>query len=258
MNDKNIDRFEIVSKLALAVISGKDLTESTKTALEMASRYVDLSAAALYIWDGESKITLSVDYSNSVEAEKHLAALEKSMFSKLRKDKDLVSAYMTFRGEPDYHSFTLPLRFKKTIFGTVIGLQMGEKTLIKEENFLDTLTALLSLTYAIENFGKIQAESQDKLDKERTAAIVETAITVNHEINNPLTAILGNIQLLLMDQETLDKELVNKLEIVEESALKIKNVVQKLLRITTPRSIEYANGTNMIDLTDDEEEKPDK
>ena len=92
------------------------------------------------------------------------------------------------------------------------------------------------------------------INKERTAAVVETAVTVNHEINNPLTAILGNIQLLLLKHDNLDSGLRDKLKVVEESALKIRDVTQKLLRLTTPRSVHYSEGANMLDLSDDNEE----
>ena len=80
---------------------------------------------------------------------------------------------------------------------------------------------------------------------------MQTAVTVNHEINNPLTAILGNIQLLLMKRKDLDDELVSKLKTVEEAALKIKDVTQRLLRVTSARSIDYAEGTSMLDISDD-------
>ena len=94
------------------------------------------------------------------------------------------------------------------------------------------------------------------LDKERLAAIVETAVTVNHEINNPLTAILGNVQLLLMHAENLDENTRQKLQVVEKSAFKIRDVTQRLLRITSVRSVEYVDGTNMLQLPD--EEAPEK
>jgi signal transduction histidine kinase len=78
-------------------------------------------------------------------------------------------------------------------------------------------------------------------------------VTVNHEVNNPLTAILGNIQLILHRKENLDEDTIKKLTIVEESALKIKDVTQRLLRVTSPRSVKYTDGTNMLDLSDEDE-----
>ena len=118
---------------------------------------------------------------------------------------------------------------------------------------MESFSALLSLSFAASGKGDLTEE----INKERTEAIVQTAITINHEINNPLTAILGNIQLMLMDKENLNDQLAGKLEVVEESALKIKDVVQKLLKLTNPKSVEYANGTNMIDLNGIDDNKED-
>jgi signal transduction histidine kinase len=99
---------------------------------------------------------------------------------------------------------------------------------------------------------------KDLIEKERMAAINETAVTVNHEINNPLTAILGNVQLLLMHHKGLDDELRNKLNVIEASASKIRDVTQKLLRLTSSRTTEYSAGTSMIDLSDPDDKRNKK
>ena len=46
-----------------------------------------------------------------------------------------------------------------------------------------------------------------------------------HEINNPLTAILTNVQMLLASDE-LDKE---SLELIEEATKRCRTIVQKLM-----------------------------
>ena len=101
----------------------------------------------------------------------------------------------------------------------------------------------------------LSAAYRRAVDKERMGAVIETAVTVNHEINNPLTAILGNVQLLLLNRKDLDTEMQHKLKTIEESAMRIKDITQRLLRLTSVRTTEYAEGTTMIDLSDDEEEK---
>jgi hypothetical protein len=42
--------------------------------------------------------------------------------------------------------------------------------------------------------------------------------------------------------------------VIEESAMKIKDITQKLLRIKTVKSKEYTEGTRMLDLSDDEDD----
>ena len=253
MEKSNNDRFEILKQLALAGSKGEDLTDISERALSQAAGFVDLTAAALFLWDEEFKVTVTVNHAESDASRQRLASLEQELFGNLRKDQNLVSAYMSFGGETPYHSFTLPLRHRTKILGAVIGLQEGERTIISEDDFLEALSALLALNYAAEGIGKEHAPAREVLDKERLSAIIETAVAVNHEVNNPLTAILGNVQLLLLKRDDLDKELAAKLKTIETSALKIKDVTQRLMRITSPRSVEYSEGTKMLDLSSDEE-----
>jgi len=95
---------------------------------------------------------------------------------------------------------------------------------------------------------KIDDEREQSIRSERLSAIMHTSVAVNHEINNPLTAILGNAQLLLTRKEHLDQETIEKLKIIEENALKIKEVTQNLLRIIEPVITEYAGGVKMLDI----------
>ena len=88
-----------------------------------------------------------------------------------------------------------------------IGLQEGERSIISEELLLESFTALLSLSF-VSREKESGGLDKDSIDDERLKAILETAVTVNHEVNSPLTAILGNIQLLLMRKEELRKNVI--------------------------------------------------
>ena len=93
-------------------------------------------------------------------------------------------------------------------------------------------------------------ESQENLIKsERLAAITETSVAANHEINNPLFSILGQAQLLLRKYGHSDDETVNRLKTIEESALRIACVPRKLANLAQPVVKEYAGlDTSMIDV----------
>lgn len=258
MGTREQDRYEILRALAVAGARNEKLEAVGQTALEQTADLIGLSAAALYLWDNSNQPGLQLTYAESSDHSSRLAALEAELFDGLRRDKNLVSAYLSFGGSTPYHSFTLPLRQGDLVFGAVIGLQQGERTTVSENDFLDALTASLGL-HAIAG-GLAGSLPQELIDKERLAAIVETAVTVNHEINNPLTAIIGNVQLLLMHRDDLDDELRTKLGVIEQSASKIKDVTQRLLRLTSARSTDYASGTTMIDLSDPDhdEDRPKK
>jgi signal transduction histidine kinase len=246
------NRFEILRRLLLACSREADMKAATEGALREAAAYVGLSAASVFLWDGDDQVTFSVSHATSQRARTYLQSLEDELFSSLRRHRQLTSAYLSFEGDTSYHSFTHPLRHGSQIIGAVIGLQEGEKSLVGEDLFLEALSALLGLAYSSKDSAPAPAPSKETIEKERLGAIIETAVTVNHEINNPLTAILGNIQLILHRRENLDDDTIKKLSIVEESALKIKDVTQRLLRVTSPRSVKYTDGTNMLDLSDEE------
>ncbi|MBN2030066.1 PAS domain S-box protein [bacterium] len=88
----------------------------------------------------------------------------------------------------------------------------------------------------------------DTNESDRLAAIVETAVAVNHEINNPLVPILGNVQFLLQDESIASEDIKRRLRIIMSNARRIRNITQKLARITHPVTKEYLRGTRMLDI----------
>lgn len=113
--------------------------------------------------------------------------------------------------------------------------------LLAAENVL----SYLAIRRAVQSLSLSQSE---ELKKERLAAIVETAIAVSHEVNNPLTAVLGNAQLLRLRTKGLPPDVEEKLRIIEEAAGRIQEVTAALMRITEPATLEYTPGIKMLDI----------
>ena len=80
------------------------------------------------------------------------------------------------------------------------------------------------------------------------SGIGETTIALEHEINNPLSALIGHAELLLMDR-SLSPEQAEQVRIVHEQASRIAQVVRRLARLKNPQSVEYLAGSRMIDLS---------
>ena len=75
-------------------------------------------------------------------------------------------------------------------------------------------------------------ESQRRIiAAEKLAAVVDLAATINHEINNPLAVIVGQVQCLLFEDRRLSDRAVDRLRKVEAAALKIGDVNRRLLNI---------------------------
>ena len=80
------------------------------------------------------------------------------------------------------------------------------------------------------------------------AGIGETTIALEHEINNPLSALLGHAELLMMDR-SLGEEHQEQLRIIQEQAARIAQVVRRLAKLKNPQSVEYLAGSLMLDLS---------
>ena len=80
------------------------------------------------------------------------------------------------------------------------------------------------------------------------AGIGETTIALEHEINNPLSALLGHAELLVMEGG-LTAEQLEQLGVIQEQAARIAQVVRRLARLKNPQSVEYLAGSLMLDLS---------
>jgi signal transduction histidine kinase len=73
--------------------------------------------------------------------------------------------------------------------------------------------------------------AQYRLKFEETAALVAR---IRHEINNPLTGVLGQAQLLL--REDLSERSRKRVQTIEDLALRLRDVVAQLREVQRPSS----------------------
>lgn len=66
------------------------------------------------------------------------------------------------------------------------------------------------------------------MDAERYGEIAELVRRVRHDANNPLTAALGHIQLLLEDPEVPDGETRDVLQLVERELVRLADILRRL------------------------------
>jgi signal transduction histidine kinase len=60
------------------------------------------------------------------------------------------------------------------------------------------------------------------------AEIVELVRRIRHDANNPLTAALGHVQLLLDDESVKDPEVRDSLRIVESELRRLSEILKQL------------------------------
>jgi DNA-binding response OmpR family regulator len=79
------------------------------------------------------------------------------------------------------------------------------------------------------------------------AGIGEMTIALQHEINNPLSALISHAELALLD--AADRGQRNEqIETILQQAHRIAEIVRHIGALRNPMSVEYLPGTSMIDL----------
>lgn len=79
------------------------------------------------------------------------------------------------------------------------------------------------------------------------AGIGEATIGIKHQINNPLTGILGTAELLMLDLKAKGLP-VDDINTIISQARRIGEVVKRLDELGDPLSVPYAGGKKMLDL----------
>ena len=154
------------------------------------------------------------------------------------------------KGADDYISKPIDFRkLNRTIRNVIKNRQLKLTQKRLSNQLRQTSVELMKKVDELKKTNRSLIETQDRLVKaERLAAITQTAIAVNHQINNPLTVILGNAQLLITKYGEKDEKLVRALKIIENQCLRIRDVTHKLADLAEPILTEYVKGESMLSI----------
>jgi NO-binding membrane sensor protein with MHYT domain len=76
--------------------------------------------------------------------------------------------------------------------------------------------------------------------------VAETATALAHEVNNPLTALIMNVELL---EEVAPAKAADSVQEILRAARRISAVIARLSNVTEAESVPYVGSTRMIDLS---------
>jgi GAF domain-containing protein len=94
-------------------------------------------------------------------------------------------------------------------------------------------------------------DMQSKLiAQEKLKAVVDLAASVNHEVNNPLSIIVGNAQIIDLESSDLPQRFNQRIKAIVDAAKRISLITHKLLKINKLVSENYLNnqGGTMLNL----------
>ena len=127
------------------------------------------------------------------------------------------------------------------------------------DNDLVLATSAIPLPETVGQTGGVMLVSEDvtettRLEEElvrvgKLATVGQMVITVNHEINNPLSIISSSAQALRLLNPDLDEKIIKKLLTIEEQVKRISAVTERLRSMEEVDTDEYiASGPDMIDV----------
>lgn len=146
--------------------------------------------------------------------------------------------------------FLISFILEKPIKSIYTGLQIYRKGNLDHQiqtnnidEFGQLAKSLNEMAADLKNLMNMQAKS------EQLATISQMAVSLNHEINNPLAAMvmaMGLLETRLKLQK--DKELVSVLTLINEQINRIKELINNINNITEPVIEEYVSGTKMLKI----------
>jgi signal transduction histidine kinase len=97
---------------------------------------------------------------------------------------------------------------------------------------------------------ELKAAQERIIDDEKLKAVRELAVSINHEINNPLSVITGNVEYLLYINREFDEKVIERLRIIHSEASRIAEINRRLLQIQNLFSMSYYEDDDMVTMLD--------
>ena len=152
--------------------------------------------------------------------------------------------------DPQRDSFILVITGRDAPEDLAAVLDAGADDYLTKPTSAEHLRARLAIAERRVSLESARRAAETELHRARwRAGIGETAIALQHEINNPLSALLGHAELLRMEMQDRG-ESIEQIEIILQQARRIAEVVKRIAKLRNPKTVEYIQGARMLDLSD--------
>lgn len=246
---QNMRDLGILNTTAALVNQSLDLREILDSVLGKTLEITDMDAAWVYILDEKDNLLkvvahkgVSTDFVEEIDrlvigegiAGRVTPSGEPIVIEDISKDERLTRQVVKENGFKGFIS--IPIRSQEKILGAInITSKRIHESSFKEVNLLKGIGSQIGMAITNSNlYGKLKAKmdelrsTQDQLiQSTKLAAVGELAGHIAHEINNPLTGILGYASLLIETETDPDRK--EQLKIIEVEAMRTRGIVKKLL-----------------------------
>ncbi|MGE5185182.1 MAG: PAS domain S-box protein [Acidobacteriota bacterium] len=132
--------------------------------------------------------------------------------------------------------------------GEAVPVSMTASIVYEGEREVATVGILTDLRERIRMEQRLLDAQQKLMLSEKQALVAELAGAAAHELNQPLTSIIGYAQLI--DRQTADKQAAHlrAVGIILSEAERMAGIVKKIGRITKYETTDYVGGAKMLDL----------
>jgi len=266
-------RFEELHEIVSILQQGLATDEAYEAVFRLLEKTIEFESATLFLYDAdEDRLEIGhqvgkdvVDLVTDIDFSR--GAGMASWVSQRTEPIILANLGKSRPGKDNrFHSFvSLPLRAAGKLIG-VLNLGHSREN-VYERSDQDVFAALAAevsivvdifqmrrqlesqnreLTAALD---QLQQAQQQLVENERMAAIGELIVTVNHEINNPLTSIIGLVEILELSYATASPEKVQEsFRAILRESRRIQRITEKLRDLKTAESAEYVGQMRMTKL----------
>ena len=257
-------------EISTLIESGSDLSEMFPRALEIIRDIVGCHAASLFIMDAETgRLNEAASLGGRVELIEEVPFDLGNGFSAWVAKERRTVLLPNLRREPGdgYRSFmSTPMLSKNGLIGV---LNLGHKEFdgLSEAHvpFMEIIAAQFAAGIERANYERRLVEQNETLiaareeiekqqhiivEMEKYQVLGQMTVSINHEINNPLTTVIGNLDLLLLTHPDMDEQIKSKLNIALSEAHRIAKIVEKLRNIKRIVIEDYLEdqGEKMINI----------
>lgn len=242
--------------------------ETYLRALESIKRVVPFESAALYLFSrNDGRLAGVTAYGEKIDLSligKFTTEDDFSGWLKAQRQPVLLSGNRTRAGTRSDSILVVPLLVEENLIGVSVFVDGRENSFREKDLKLLTVIGdhmalsidrsmyqkdLQKKNHALAKAQRLLKETQEKMiDDEKLEAVRELAASVNHQINNPLSVITGNIEYLLHVNKELDDRVIERLKIIQSEASRITEVNRRLLEIQSLVTHTYLEDDETITM----------